>query len=220
MNTFKVKPVINLYLRASTDKQDASRAKTELLTFVHDKNIKNLPVQLFIENASGTSIDRPVLTEMLETAQDGSILVVEKMDRLTRLDFTQWEKLHAQLKAKSIKIVCVDQPMTHDAFNPSETTTPIMQALSNFILDLAASMARDDYETRRKRQAQGIAKAKAVDTQRKADGLKPLTYTGRKEDVELQGKIKTLLNQGIAIKTISNLLGCSRTTIYKVKGKL
>ncbi len=34
-------------------------------------------------------------------------------------------------------------------------------ALTEFMLDLGAAMARDDYETRHKRQAQGTAKAKS-----------------------------------------------------------
>lgn len=36
----------------------------------------------------------------------------------------------------------------------------IAKALTEFMIDLAAAMARDDYETRRKRQAQDIEKAK------------------------------------------------------------
>ncbi|MFG0903420.1 recombinase family protein [Photobacterium damselae] len=207
--------MILAYLRASTDKQDASRAKKEVLDFISDKNTNNIPVQLFIENASGSCIDRPVLNEMLETAQDGSILVVEKMDRLTRLEWSQWQKLHAQLKEKEIKIVCVDQPMTHDAFAPSAATSPIMAALSNFILDLAASMARDDYETRKKRQAQGIEKAKAIDEARKAQGLERVHYKGKPIDTELHDKIKELHALGMSKLKISKTLGCSRTTVYK-----
>lgn len=57
-------------------------------------------------------------------------------------------------------IVVVDQPMTHAVFSTGEQNS-ITLALIEFMLDLGAAMARDDYETRHKRQAQGIEKAKA-----------------------------------------------------------
>ena len=40
----------------------------------------------------------------------------------------------------------------------------VYSVLTDFMIDLAAAMARDDYETRRKRQAQGIEKAKKLDS--------------------------------------------------------
>ena len=56
--------------------------------------------------------------------------------------------------AKGLVIVVVDQPMTHAVFSSGE------QNSITLALTLSAAMARDDYETRHKRQAQGIAKAK------------------------------------------------------------
>ncbi|MCG9630155.1 recombinase family protein [Vibrio sp. Isolate30] len=199
--------MINVYLRASTDEQDASRAKTDVLKFVNEMNVNRLPVQLHVENGSGASLDRPVLSELLNTAPTGSILVVEKLDRLTRLEWSQWERLKGQLKDKQIKIVCVDQTMTHSAFNAEDDMqSAINKALSNFILDLAAAMARDDYETRAKRQRQGIEKAKL-------EGK----YKGRAKDDELRGKIQRLLDTKMSIKGIADTLGCSRNTVYKVR---
>jgi DNA invertase Pin-like site-specific DNA recombinase len=61
--------------------------------------------------------------------------------------------------AKGLVIVVVDQPMTHAVFSSGKQNS-ITLALTEFMLDLSAAMARDDYETRHKRQAQGIAKAK------------------------------------------------------------
>ncbi|MDK9755921.1 helix-turn-helix domain-containing protein, partial [Vibrio sp. D173a] len=71
---------------------------------------------------------------------------------------------------------------------------------------LAAAMARDDYETRRKRQAQGIEKAKALGK-----------YQGRKPDLRLRENIQLLLAEGKSWSQVQELLGCSRSTIATVK---
>lgn len=47
--------------------------------------------------------------------------------------------------------------MTHAVLtHTDQQTSMISRVLTEFMVDLAAAMARDDYETRRKRQAQGI----------------------------------------------------------------
>ena len=74
------------------------------------------------------------------------------------------------------------------------------------MIDLAAAMARDDYETRRKRQTQGIEKAKALGK-----------YQGRKPNRQLRENIAMLLDEGKTWSQIQSLLGCSRSTIANVK---
>ncbi|WP_232584459.1 hypothetical protein [Photobacterium carnosum] len=73
------------------------------------------------------------------------------------------------------------------------------------MLDLGAAMARDDYETRHKRQAQGIAKVKA-------EGK----YRGRQPNVALHHDILDQLTLERSYSQIQEKLGCSRATIAKV----
>ncbi|MDT9694377.1 resolvase, partial [Streptomyces sp. P9(2023)] len=70
--------------------------------------------------------------------------------------------LKHQLVDAGIHIVVLDQPMTHSILNGIAENSMISKVLTEFMIDLAAAMARDDYETRQKRQAQGIEKAKAL----------------------------------------------------------
>ncbi|CEF30943.1 Resolvase (fragment) [Xenorhabdus nematophila str. Websteri] len=65
--------------------------------------------------------------------------------------------------------------------------------------------ARKDYEDRRRRQAQGIKKAKQESK-----------YKGRPVDKKLHQKIEGLLREKKSYNAIVNLLGCSRYTISKV----
>ncbi|MBW9468690.1 helix-turn-helix domain-containing protein, partial [Enterobacter roggenkampii] len=65
---------------------------------------------------------------------------------------------------------------------------------------------RDDYETRRKRQQQGIEKAKKLGR-----------FKGKQKDEELRGKIRTLLDtSNMSQNQIAKLIGCSRNTVSRV----
>ncbi|RYU45713.1 resolvase [Aliivibrio finisterrensis] len=198
--------MIRAYLRASTNDQDSSRAKNELREFV---KVRNLQIASFYqENISGTAIERPKLDQLIEDSEDGDVLLIEKMDRLTRLPFQTWETLKSRIKAKGLSIVVVDQSMTHQTLVDSdESVSAIQQALTNFMLDLGAAMARDDYETRQKRAQQGIAKAK-----------KEGRYKGRPTNVETAQKcraVKLLVADGETISAACKSQDVGRATYYK-----
>ncbi|MCD9492640.1 resolvase [Photobacterium phosphoreum] len=143
--------LIRAYLRASTTEQDAQRAKEELKAF--GAKFDHRIAGYYIENQSGTKLNK-----LIEDSEAGDVLLI---DRLTRLPWGEWKALKARIMEKGLVIVVADQPMTHTVFTSGEQNS-ITLALTEFMLDLGAAMARDDYETRHKRQAQGIEKAKAA----------------------------------------------------------
>lgn len=196
---------IRAYMRASTNEQDASRAKLQLEKFVGSHNATI--ASFYVENISGTTIERPGLELLIADSKKGDVLLIEKMDRLTRLPFTQWQTLKQRIQQAGLTIVVLDQSMTHQSLksNIDETTNAIQQALTAFMLDLGAAMARDDYETRQKRQKQGIDKA-----------VKEGKYKGRPVDTELHKKIDDLLSASVSYSKIQNIIGCSRATVAKV----
>jgi DNA invertase Pin-like site-specific DNA recombinase len=73
------------------------------------------------------------------------------------------------------------------------------------MLDVLAAVARKDYEDRRRRQAQGVAKAKA-------DGR----YRGRPEDTERNAAITNMLKSGMPWSTIVKATGASRSTLSRL----
>ncbi|EHP3974647.1 TPA: recombinase family protein [Vibrio parahaemolyticus] len=198
--------MIRAYLRASTNEQGSSRAKQELREFVKSKNLQI--ASFYQENISGTAAERPELDRLIEDSEDGDVLLIEKMNRLTRLPFQVWETLKGRIKAKGISIVVLDQPMTHQSIsNADVSVSAIQQALTNFMLDLGAAMARDDYETRQKRAQQGIAKAKR-------EGR----YKGRPVNAETAQKCRTvhlLVSDGETVSAACKAQGVGRATYYK-----
>jgi DNA invertase Pin-like site-specific DNA recombinase len=79
----------------------------------------------------------------------------------------------AKVRARAaIRVVALDLPTSWQLAAPGdEFTARMFAALNAMMLDMLAAVARKDYEDRRRRQAQGIVKAKAAGA-----------YRGRPED--------------------------------------
>lgn len=192
------------YLRASTDDQDASRAKMALNEFAEKQNFKISA--WFTENISGATLERPELFRLIDIAETGDGILIEQVDRLTRLTENDWEKLKAEIQSKELKVISIDLPTSHSfAQQGDEFQRRVLTAVNSMMLDILAATARKDYTDRRRRQTEGIQKAKI-------EGK----YKGRPENKELQSKIESLLNDGKSYSYIQNMLGCSRHTISKV----
>jgi DNA invertase Pin-like site-specific DNA recombinase len=197
---------IYAYLRASTKEQDANRAKQALEAFISSAN--QTICGWFIEHESGAILKRPELFRLLDIAQRGDILLVEQVDRISRLNSQDWELLKSQIASKGIIIVAFDLPTSHQFINTSrdEFTQRMLSAINSMMLDMLAAVARKDYEDRRRRQSEGIGKARK-------DGK----YKGRIPNPKLHENIDALLNAGKSYSDIVNLLGCSRSTISKIR---
>ena len=197
---------VRAYLRASTDEQDATRAKDQLKAFAAERGLEI--VASYIENESGAKLARPELFRLLSDAHQGDILLVEQVDRLSRLTATDWEQLKHALAAKHIRVVALDLPTswTMAAKVADQFTSRMFEAINGMLLDMLAAVARKDYEDRRRRQAQGQAKAKA-------EGR----YKGRAEDVERNASIASMIAAGASWSAIQAATGCSRATIAKIR---
>lgn len=154
---------IRAYLRASTDEQDAGRARASLEKFASDHN-KVIACE-YLENASGAATDRPELLRLLKDARKGDVLLVESIDRLSRLPADDWTKLKTAIDAKGLRIVALDLPTSHQGMHDTqgdEFTGRMLAAINSMLVEMMAAIARKDYEQRRERQAQGIRKAQAA----------------------------------------------------------
>jgi len=196
---------IRAYLRASTDEQDANRARNQLKAFAVERGLTI--VSWYVENESGAKLARPELFKLLADAHEGDILLVEQVDRLSRLTATDWEKLKAELTARRMRVVALDLPTSWmmAAKAGDEFTGRMFEAINGMLLDMLAAVARKDYDDRRRRQAQGQAKAKA-------EGR----YRGRPEDAERNAGIASMLAAGASWSSIQAATGCSRATIAKI----
>jgi hypothetical protein len=67
------------YLRASTDEQDASRARTSVEAFASDHGLTI--VGTYVENESGAKLARPELFRLIADSWPGDVLLIEQVDR-------------------------------------------------------------------------------------------------------------------------------------------
>jgi DNA invertase Pin-like site-specific DNA recombinase len=196
---------LRAYLRASTKDQNADRAKDDLFRFASDRGLRIAAT--YTENESGASLARPELFRLLSDCSAGDILLVEQIDRLSRLNGTDWEKLKTEIQAKKVKVVSLDLPTSWMMANNNadDIQSRMLDAINSMMLDMLAAIARKDYVDRRRRQAQGIEKAKT-------EGR----YKGRPEDKERNARIRRMLANGMSWNDIIRSENCSRSTLSRL----
>ena len=181
---------VRAYLRASTKEQDARRARDELRRFVKERGLKI--AAYYIENESGASLKRPELFRLLEDSHPGDVLLIEQVDRLSRLGAEDWMRLRTELQSRQLRVVALDLPTSWTMVKSEDAFTARMfEALNAMMLDMLAAIARKDYDDRRRRQLQGIVKAKA-------EGK----YRGRPEDKKRNAAIMNMLKRGMSWNSI------------------
>ena len=198
---------IRAYLRASTAEQNATRASDALERFAVENG--HTIASKYIENQSGTKSDRPELIRLLKDARKGDVLLIESIDRLSRLPADDWQKLKAAIDSKGLRVVALDLPTSYQSMkdaNGDEFTGRMLAAINSMLVEMMAAIARKDYEQRRERQAQGIEKAKA-------EGA----YKGRQIDVDLHKRVSELLGAGFGIRATARHASCSTTTVLKIR---
>jgi len=201
---------IRSYLRASTVEQDANRANAALEQFAAEHG--HLVASTYTENVSGTEADRPELLRLLKDARKGDVLLVESIDRLSRMEDPDWRTLKAAIDSKGLRIVALDLPTSHLAMRTNqndEFTSRMLAAINNMMVEMMAAIARKDYQQRRERQAQGIAKAKQ-------GGV----YKGRPADQDLHKRVRELLAANFGIRAAARHAKCSATTVLKIRDQL
>jgi DNA invertase Pin-like site-specific DNA recombinase len=200
---------VRAYLRASTDEQDANRARDQLNAFAAERNLT--VAAWYVENESGAKLARPELFRLLRDSRPGDVLLIEQVDRLSRLTASDWEQLKAELTARKVRVVALDLPTswTMVTGNGDEFTARMFDAINGMLLDMLAAVARKDYDDRRRRQMQGQAKARA-------EGL----YKGRPEDTERLASIAQMLKAGLSYSAVQAAADCSRGTVAKVARRI
>lgn len=135
MNTFRT----YAYLRASTKEQDAGRAKGALIRFASEHAL--VISAFFAENESGAKLQRPELFRLLEIAQKGDVVLVEQIDRISRLKDDDWYSLKSIIKAKGLRVISLDLPTSHQfTVVNDEFTGRMLSAINDLMLDMLAAI--------------------------------------------------------------------------------
>lgn len=171
------------YRRVSTTEQNFDRQALEGC----DK--------VFEEKASGATRERVALNDLIAWVRDGDEVVVWSIDRLAR-DLRDLQEVVSTLTAKGASVTFVSERLS---FSGSQD-----DALSRLQLQMMGAFAEFERNILRRRQAEGIAKAKERGV-----------YKGRKPTVDAAA-IRQLRAEGLGATAIADMLGVARATVYRV----
>jgi DNA invertase Pin-like site-specific DNA recombinase len=158
-------------------------------------------IRIFEDKASGKSTDRPALKEMLAYIREGDEVVVYSIDRLAR-NLRDLEDIIKEVNSKGASVTFLTEKLT---FSGSD------DAMSTLMLQMMGAFSQFERSMIRKRQAEGIAAAKAKG--------KDSPYKGRKQSIDRKVVMK-MLNAGEGMTAVARALGVSRQSIYRIKNEV
>ena len=189
------------YVRVSSTDQNEDRQMIAL------KEKRVLEKNIFMDKQSGKNFERPQYKKLIRKLREGDLLYILSIDRLGR----NYEEIQEQWRVVTKEIgtdICViDMPLL-DTRNGKDLMGTF---IADLVLQILSFVAQNERENIRKRQAEGIAAAKAR-------GVK----FGRPElevPIGFEKIIEKWEQKEISKKEILKQCNMSETTFYrKVKG--
>ncbi|MCD3211806.1 recombinase family protein [Clostridium botulinum C/D] len=185
------------YSRVSTKEQNTDRQIIELKKYVDERFI-------FQDKLSGKNFDRPQYQLMRKVAQKGDVIYVKSLDRLGRNKKQVKEELE-YFKNEGVRVKILDIPTSMMDIPSGQEW--IMDMINNLLIEVLATMAEQERNNIRQRQAEGIAIAK-----------KKGVYKGRKK-IEVDDNFAEIYDKWKAGKITAikamEMLGLKRNTFYR-----
>ena len=113
--------------------------------------------QIYMDKLSGKDFERPRYKALLRKLHSGDVMYIKSIDRLGRNYTEIIEQWRIITKEKQADIVVLEMPLLNTHVNRDLTGTLI----ADIVLQLLSYVAQSERENIRKRQAEGIAAAKA-----------------------------------------------------------
>ncbi|PUB19272.1 recombinase family protein [Yoonia sediminilitoris] len=154
--------------------------------------------RVFEEKKSGKNItERPALQEMLSYARKGDTVVVHSIDRMAR-DLRDLQDIVQQLNDKGVAITFNAERLT---FDPEGS-----DAMAKLQLQMMGAFAEFERNIIKKRQLEGIAKAKA-------EGR--YVNHGRRATID-RAQVHKLRDEGFSTYKIADKMGISRMSVHRI----
>lgn len=139
------------YVRVSSIDQNEERQIVELTK--KEVVLKNI----YVDKQSGNSFERPQYRRLMRKLKQGDLLYILSIDRLGRNYLEIQEQWRILTKEKGIDMCVIDMPLL-DTRNGKDLMETF---IADLVLQILSFVAQNERENIRKRQAQGIAAAKA-----------------------------------------------------------
>ena len=189
--------MIGIYIRVSTHGQNVAGQRAEIQRWLVGQGIKEESVLWFVDKSSGDNFDRASFARLQERVFRGDIktIVVWKLDRLSR-NMIEGLNVLADWCDRGMRVVSVTQQIDFNG------------AMGKMLAAVLLGVAEMEQETRRERQAAGIAAAKERGV-----------YTGRQKGAVKAGvdpaKAVSLRQRGWTQEEIAKSLGVSVSSVRR-----
>lgn len=187
------------YVRVSTQEQNERRQVLSMQDAGVDDG------RLYVEKASGKSMDRPRWEELMATLQDGDTLVVDELSRMGRT-YEGVTEAWRELRRRGVSIRVLDAEFL--CTEHMDAMGDMGRAVEDMLLALMAYMADHERKELLRRQAEGIQVAKQQGK-----------YHGRSRQVvepEMATVASERLRAGESMAEVARFLGVHRNTLAKM----
>ena len=185
------------YIRVSSTDQNEDRQLAALHACKIPKN------NLYLDKLSGKSFNRPQYKRLLKRLRPGDTLYLLSIDRLGRNYEEVQEQWRLLTKEKGVDICVLDMPLLDTRRDKDLMGTFI----ADLVLQILSFVAQNERENIKKRQAQGIAAAKARGVQFGRPGLP--------EPADFAELVEAWDSRLITIDQITARYGLSESTFYR-----
>lgn len=185
------------YVRVSTKDQNEARQTIAMQELGIDEK------HIFLDKQSGKDFNRPQYQKLIRKLKKGDTIVIKSIDRLGRNYDEIIEQWRIITKEREAAIVVLDMPLLDTRQGRDLTGTLI----SDIVLYLLSYVAQTEREFIKRRQAEGIAAAKAKGVKFGAKPLeKPENFLSLKDE---------WLNGTTTARTAARQLGITHTTFLR-----
>ena len=139
------------YIRVSTREQNIERQ----LIALQEAGVKQKDI--YVDKQSGKDFERPAYMKMMSIIRENDLLIIKSIDRLGRNYQEIMEQWRLIIKEKNADIRILDMPL----LDTTKTKDLLGTFISDIVLQLLSFVAENERENIRRRQAEGIAAAKA-----------------------------------------------------------
>jgi DNA invertase Pin-like site-specific DNA recombinase len=188
---------IAAYIRVSTTGQNEAGQRAEIEHWLRGQGIDPAKVKWFVDKATRDHLDRPAFKRLQKAIFHGEVktVVVYKLDRLSG-KLRDGLNVLCEWCEKGLRLVSVTQGID---FNGT---------LGKMLAAVLFGVAEMEQETRRERQAAGIAVARK---EGKYKGRKVGTTKAR----DGPDRARELRGKGLSVEEVGRSLGVSRNTVFR-----
>lgn len=138
------------YVRVSTKDQNEARQISSMQEHGVEK--------IYMDKQSGKDFNRPEYQKMISELKEGDVVMLHSLDRLGRNYDAIIEEWHRITKVIKADIIVFDMPLLDTTARGNDLTGKFV---ADMVLQILSYVAANERENIRKRQAEGIAIAKA-----------------------------------------------------------